>query len=134
MKPKHKQKSAIDLMKRFASILTIVAILFSTVPLSTLAADSKAAFNINEITGVDNAKKNTGLWYKTQILPAKREAAAADFKTMYSAKQKGYGNPMIGPGGTPHYFGLYPNYANTPLIRKFVDRLPGLGAASKNDN
>ena len=101
MKPIHKQKSAIDLMKRFASILTIVAILFATVPLSTLAADSKAVSNINENAGVDNAKKHTDFWYKTQILPAKREAAAANFKTMYSAKRKGYGNPMVGPVGTP---------------------------------
>ncbi|MGE5506993.1 MAG: hypothetical protein ACM3RP_00665 [Chitinophagales bacterium] len=51
------------------------------------------------------------------------------------------------PGGTPDYFGPYPNYANSPLpktdasgkvipgtgIRKFVDSLPGLGAANAND-
>ncbi len=51
------------------------------------------------------------------------------------------------PGGTPDYFGIYPNYANSPLptidvngnvvagtgIRKFVDTLPGLGAAGANN-
>ncbi|MGG3466974.1 fibronectin type III domain-containing protein [Neobacillus pocheonensis] len=50
------------------------------------------------------------------------------------------------PGGTPDYFGT-PNYANSQLpefdvngkiipktgIRKFVDSLPGLGAANKNN-
>jgi len=50
------------------------------------------------------------------------------------------------PGGTPDYFGIYPNYANSPLptvvggsvvpgtgMRKFVDSLPGLGYANRND-
>ncbi|MDP4091152.1 MAG: hypothetical protein Q8930_18050, partial [Bacillota bacterium] len=51
------------------------------------------------------------------------------------------------PGGTPDYFGTIPNFANSPLpeldangnvipgtgLRKFVDSLPGLGAANSND-
>jgi hypothetical protein len=55
--------------------------------------------------------------------------------------------PKFTPGGTPDYFGIYPNYANSQLpeldcsgnivggtgIRKFVDALPGLGAASANE-
>jgi FtsP/CotA-like multicopper oxidase with cupredoxin domain len=55
--------------------------------------------------------------------------------------------PTPTPGGTPDYFGPWPNYANSPLprmdalgkvlagtgIRKFVDSLPGLGAANAND-
>lgn len=49
-------------------------------------------------------------------------------------------------GGTPDYFGIYPNYANSPApvvdpvthaisggIRKFVDGLPGLGPAGANN-
>jgi FtsP/CotA-like multicopper oxidase with cupredoxin domain len=49
-------------------------------------------------------------------------------------------------GGTPDYFGIYPNYANSPApvvdpvthaisggIRKFVDILPGLGPAGANN-
>jgi len=135
-----KQKSAIDLTKRFASISIIVAILFATVPLSTLAAESKAVPNVNAAVGMDNAK-NHGLWYKTQILPAQRKAAAANFKTTYSANrdktqilpakneavaanskttylanQAVYGNSVMNPGGVPHYFGPDPNYANTPII------------------
>ena len=56
-------------------------------------------------------------------------------------------SPMLMPGATPDYFGTTPNYANSPLpeldasgniisgtgIRKFVDSLPGLGAANAND-
>ncbi|MDD5439479.1 MAG: hypothetical protein PHS37_04765, partial [Candidatus Omnitrophica bacterium] len=38
------------------------------------------------------------------------------------------------PGGKPDYMGgVYPNYANSPIIRKFVDSLPGLGAANANN-
>ena len=50
---------------------------------------------------------------------------------------------MPPPGSAPHYFSV-PNYANSPLpvvvgttvtggIRKFVDGLPGLGAAGANN-
>jgi hypothetical protein len=130
VKPKHKQKSAIDLMKRFASILTIVTILLATVPLNTLAADSKTADNMNPTAGFDIAKKHNVLWYKTHILPAQRKAAAANFKATYAANQYKIprflaesgaaaanfkANPAMDPGGVPHYFGPYPNYAYTPL-------------------
>ena len=83
MKPIHNQKSAIDLTKRFASILIIVAILFATLPLNISAADSKDVPNVNATAGADTAKKQTGLWYKTKILPAKRKAAADKFKQTY---------------------------------------------------
>jgi len=33
----------------------------------------------------------------------------------------------------PHYFGPYPNWANSPRIRKFVDTLPALGPAGTNN-
>ncbi|HSA97311.1 MAG TPA: hypothetical protein VLJ16_14770, partial [Acidobacteriota bacterium] len=39
-----------------------------------------------------------------------------------------------GPGSVPDYFGLNPNYANSPTnIRKFVDKLPGLTSANANN-
>jgi FtsP/CotA-like multicopper oxidase with cupredoxin domain len=36
--------------------------------------------------------------------------------------------PVVGPNGyyTPDYFGTTPNWANSPLLTKFVDPLPGL--------
>ena len=41
---------------------------------------------------------------------------------------------VLNPLGTPDYMGgVVPNYANSPLIRKFVDTLPGLGAANANN-
>ncbi|MDP1832910.1 MAG: multicopper oxidase domain-containing protein [Geothrix sp.] len=41
---------------------------------------------------------------------------------------------IMDPLGTPDYMGgVIPNWTNTPLIRKFVDTLPGLGAANANN-
>ena len=34
------------------------------------------------------------------------------------------------PGGQPNYFGPEPNWANSPIIRKFIDSLPGLDKAN----
>jgi len=38
-----------------------------------------------------------------------------------------------GPGGKPRYFGPEPNWTNSPIIRKFVDLLPGVGPAGANN-
>ena len=140
MKPIHYLKSAIDLTKRFASIVIIFAILFAILPLNISAADSKNVPHGNETVGADTDQKQTGLIYKTKILPADREAAAANFKATYwptqagnvhpvmiretaaanpretySATQVGHVHPVMDPGGVPHYFGPYPNWAYTPL-------------------
>ena len=60
------------------------------------------------------------------ISQADRAAAAARAKT--ARDSYGVMAPMAAPvpGGTPDYFGIYPNYANSPILRKFVDALPGL--------
>ena len=41
--------------------------------------------------------------------------------------------PRLDPDATPDYFGGVANWAHTPRIRKFVDELPGVGAAAAND-
>ena len=35
-------------------------------------------------------------------------------------------------GTAPQYYGPYANWANTPPVRKFVDKLPQLGPAGAN--
>ena len=40
--------------------------------------------------------------------------------------------PVLDPLGVPDYFNI-PNWTNSPLLRKFVDTLPGLGAANANN-
>ena len=42
--------------------------------------------------------------------------------------------PVMNPLGTPDYLGgVVPNYANSPILQKFVHTLPGLTAANAND-
>ena len=80
--------------------------------------------------------------------PEQRLAAAARFSAARAAavaQGRLLTMAVPTPGGTPDYFGIYPNYANSPLptvggggvitggIRKFMDSLPGLGAANANN-
>lgn len=79
-----------------------------------------------------------------------RRAAAERAKARRAAQpqsRRDGGVSMPGPGGFPDYFGTTPNYANSPYpmldaqgnvvpntgIRKFVNGLPGLGAAGANN-
>jgi hypothetical protein len=68
---------------------------------------------------------------------AQQAAAQATGAVNAQAAAAGVGNPtafgVAAPGGTPDYFGFDPNWANSPLLRKFVDRLPGLTAAGVNN-
>jgi FtsP/CotA-like multicopper oxidase with cupredoxin domain len=41
---------------------------------------------------------------------------------------------IAAPGGIADSFGPFPNWANSPRLKKFVDRLPGLTAAGANSN
>jgi FtsP/CotA-like multicopper oxidase with cupredoxin domain len=64
------------------------------------------------------------------VTQADRAAAAARATALRGA----YHGPALKaplPGGTPDYFGIYPNYANSPLLRKFVDPLPGICAPAQ---
>lgn len=47
---------------------------------------------------------------------AEKEAAAERFKALYnSVKTRKGTRSAMDPGGIPHYFGPYPNYANSPM-------------------
>jgi FtsP/CotA-like multicopper oxidase with cupredoxin domain len=79
--------------------------------------------------------KANGLVYHGMVLPAQREAAAR--RRAAQRLSLGLFNPLKasalaaaapGPLGVPDYFGFVPNWANSPVIRKFVDSLPGLNA------
>ena len=60
---------------------------------------------------------------------AVRAAAAAQANT---ADTRALAVAVPGPGTAPDYFGIYPNWAWTPPIRKFVNSLPGLGLPGCN--
>lgn len=53
-------------------------------------------------------------------------------RTQAAVRQMAAGMAMPMAGGTPDYFGVA-NWANSPIIRKFVDTLPGLTAAGINN-
>jgi len=84
---------------------------------------------------------------QSRVTPAQRQAAAdrratsvVSSKSSGPAKVKSLAAPLALaaplvaplPGGTPDYFN-YPNWTNSPIIRKFVDSLPGLGSANVNN-
>jgi FtsP/CotA-like multicopper oxidase with cupredoxin domain len=80
-----------------------------------------------------------------QTTAAKRAAAAAKVTAPLAAGATAAANTtlalgavaapgVMNPLGTPDYLGgVVPNYANTPLLQKFVHSLPGLGSANAND-
>ncbi len=75
------------------------------------------------------------------VTQAQREASAAKMRIMKrlaaasptESSRALAAVPAPGPGGIPDYFGSTPNWAYSPLIRKFVDGLPGLGASGANN-
>jgi FtsP/CotA-like multicopper oxidase with cupredoxin domain len=86
-----------------------------------------------------------GLKVATKTKPVTIKGATGKTAAANTAAATGFA-AAAAPGGTPDYFGSTPNYANSPLpvvdpataavsggIRKFVDTLPGLGAANAND-
>ncbi|MCX5904372.1 MAG: hypothetical protein NTV89_13100, partial [Proteobacteria bacterium] len=106
--------------------------------------DSDAVTQAPTGTGSDRLDNYLRMY---SLTPAQREAAAkrAEENRAKAAAEGGETNQVSSfaaplaavaptPGGTPDYFGIYPNWANSPTnIRKFVDSLPGLGYANRND-
>lgn len=87
---------------------------------------------------------------KRKVKPSDRKAAAANARA--AGLKPGIASPntlVPAQNGVPDYFGPFPNYANSPIptkiinpdstvsytggIRKFVDSLPGLTFAGKNN-
>ena len=60
------------------------------------------------------------------VTPADRQAAAARAAAIRAQPAPPGNLAAPVPGGTPDYFGIYPNYALSPLLRKFVNPLPGI--------
>ena len=139
----------------FAAVLFVAGGLFAGLPASSPPAPGGSTAKNDQDAIVERALRR-------RTLAAAREATAAKTKTarqallasqaLQSARPPVKGKPLalvassnplpgvvappgvMNPLGTPDYIsGLVPNYANSPLIRKFVDTLPGLGAAQANN-
>jgi len=117
-----------------------------------LAAYASAAAPSGSTDSVDTATKaKIARVQSLRVSQGEREAAAARMKLMQqlaaSRKAVESGKPLSfsaagvdaaaaaapGPGGIPDYFGSTPNWAYSPLLRKFVDGLPGLGPDNANN-
>ena len=74
-----------------------------------------------------------------KITQTQREAAAVRKNAEVAAVTVAKGDVSAsalttpGPGGVPDYFGMTPNWAFSPELRKFVDGLPGLGPDNANN-
>jgi len=68
---------------------------------------------------------------EAEVTQAEREAAADRLKAEMAAAETDAVKPTAvpGPGGTPDYFGTTPNWANSPLLKKFIQELPKLSVA-----
>ena len=121
----------------FAAFILAVALLLGAAPKvfaespadkSAVSTEAQLRAKVARITG-------------TRVTQKQRETAAARMRIMrglVSAKPESPTRSVAsasvpGPGGVPDYFGSTPNWAYSPLLRKFVDGLPGLGSGKANN-
>jgi FtsP/CotA-like multicopper oxidase with cupredoxin domain len=128
-KYKRKVKKTVYASPGFAGVLLAAGVLFTVLVLSGGAAEQSAAsessvIGISEIQTLSiNATPDSQDYSRSRVIAkwqesAEREAAAERFKANYTAVQGANVTkvaPMLMPGATPHYFGPYPNYANSPM-------------------
>ncbi len=91
-------------------------------------------------TRLDNYLKNYRMTNAEREAAAARAAAAraaagTSQKLSIPAMESVAPSALDGAGflPTPDYFGTIPNYLNSPVINKFVDSLPGVGFANRNN-
>jgi len=118
--------------KRWLRAVTAVAVVAMLVPGQAVGA-AKPSTSPQDVKGA----------HLSHVTQAEREAAADRMKLQSLAAPAGtsalnsvmaLAAPSLVPsqGGVPDYFGS-PNWAFSPPLRKFVDTLPGLGSANKNN-
>ncbi len=78
-------------------------------------------------TPTEGVDAKTGLRYKGgRITPEERQAAGERYKEAAQATRNASSAmvmPTPAPGDSPHYFGPYPNYANSPLPKGAVSNI-----------
>lgn len=124
-------------------------------PVSDTGADSGAVYlpliNSNSDTAqqaplpVSTPPANWGNNKHGRVTPAERQAAAARAEALGQVPATVSGAVMAAAAnGIPHFYGPFANYANSTLptvvggvitsgIRKFIDRMPGLGPDNVNN-
>ncbi|MFA6177355.1 MAG: multicopper oxidase domain-containing protein [Candidatus Paceibacterota bacterium] len=139
-------------LKNLGKIFIILSVLIF--PLENISSVEAAILtpDASVVDGVENKNVTSILDKRKNRVTQEQRQAAADAQNTgvsISSSSKVLGGiiaPMMtitaplvaavtvpAPGGTPNYFGPEPNWAYTPLLRKFVDTLPGLGSANTNN-
>jgi FtsP/CotA-like multicopper oxidase with cupredoxin domain len=100
-------------MKKLLIFMSVL-LLFTALPWGVDRAGAQQARKSKDSPQQSIAKQKV-------ITPAQRKAAADRFKQLYSAAVTVGATVLppvvMDPGGIPHYFGPYANYANSPLPR-----------------
>ena len=146
-------------MRKLRPVFAVLALVLMlvAVPFGQAAADTPPDPGDTPWPPIQPPTDNRTLAERSGVPVAQRLAAAGRFNALYgsagafsaptvSAFAGADVTAVMDPGGVPHYFGPYPNYANSELpvvdpfsgavtggIRKFVDSLPGLGPANANN-
>lgn len=144
------------MLKRFNRLLALAAALFMGVGVSAeqpVAQETKQRTMAPTVGGDQNAVVERAIRRRTLTLarqaaaerarPAREAAKAAQAAKKGQAPAKAVKAQLglapappgiLNPLGVPDYMGgVVPNYANSPLLRKFVDTLPGLGPGKANN-
>ncbi|MDD2754103.1 MAG: hypothetical protein PHS80_01115 [Methanothrix sp.] len=115
-----------------AAILFLAGMLLAILSLNGSAANESIELNSIALNSSDSPTQNENVTFDARQylkmrmqLPADRKAAAQRYKAsreeaMALARKAAPGAaptvaPLFDPGGIPHYFGPYPNYANSPM-------------------
>ncbi|MBI4835006.1 MAG: fibronectin type III domain-containing protein [Planctomycetes bacterium] len=102
----------------------------------TITADEPLSTTNPALMTLDQLKERAIKRFEAKrALPELRRKAAE--RLAQNGTSGAMGMPQQGmppmPGGTPNYFGPEPNWAYSPQLTKFVDSLPGLGYANRNN-
>ena len=133
-KDKHRLKRTSDFSICFAGIFLLAGMLFA-VMMSCNSAAAQVDDSVGSVINISDsltlsangATPGAELHFRTKrATPEERTAAAERFKEIYKTAQAqepaltgAIGGPIIppalDPGGVPHYFGPYANWANSPM-------------------
>lgn len=122
--------------------LILIAALLTMGPAQGIFAAEPAPESAESGAQIDRIQQYSAMMQRSYITQDQREAAAERLKAMRVAAEvaasadgrvSASAMDMPMPGGVPDYFGTTPNWAYSPLIRKFVDGLPGVGPANANN-
>ncbi len=128
--------------RALAALLALV--LFASTAVATAAPSGKVKASSSQQQRYEEMMEKAKARQERVVTQEEREAASANMNKQLAALGlpadatpeqyfAAMEMPMPGPGDTPDYSGMTPNWAYTPKLRKFVDGLPGLGPDNANN-